>query len=200
MCDVDSESSCSSVKPKAQDAIELGLDFEICDLQAELGHEDVLGGIWFGDKLIKVDQTLDPSTNSRMLGRYRFTLAHEVGHWQLHRKHLMTDPSALSLFEENGKPAFVCRSSEKPPEEWQADRFAACLLMPKRLVFDSWERWRGNPNSASFAELSIEEHDLDGLKAFCRPLAEMFEVSAQAMLIRLQDLKLLVKEKEPQLF
>ena len=67
-----------------EEILEIGLrlDFEICDLQTELGHPDVLGGIWFGDRRIKVDQSLDPSKTPKMLGRYRFTLAHEVGHWR----------------------------------------------------------------------------------------------------------------------
>jgi IrrE N-terminal-like domain len=180
--------------------IGLGLDFEVCDLQAELGHADVLGGIWFGARTIKVDQSLDPSATSKMLGRYRFTLAHEIGHWCLHREHLMNDPAAASLFEQNSAPAFVCRSSEKPPEEWQADLFAACVLMPHKLIIEAWERWRGSPEEAVLTELGIKEDDEMAINSFCRPLADLFEVSAQAMRIRLQKLELLVKEREPKLF
>ena len=180
--------------------IGLGLDFEICDLQTELGHPDVLGGIWFGDRMIKVDQSLDPSSTPRMLGRYRFTLAHEVGHWRLHRKHLMDDPSALSLFVQNCEPAFVCRSSQNPPEEIQANMFAACVLMPRRLVFEAWAQWQGEHDPASLVELGIGEHDEIAMDQFCRPFADKFEVSAQAMRYRLQGLELLVKEKEPRLF
>lgn len=178
----------------------LGLNFEIADLQSDLGHPDILGGIWFGARLIKVDQSLDPTNNPRILGRYRFTLAHEVGHWRLHRKHLMDDPNAASLFEQNSDPAFVCRSSSKPPEEWQADRFAACVLMPRRLIFEAWERWQGKPDEVSLDELGIDENDESAMDSFCRPFADLFEVSAQAMRYRLQGLDLLVKEKEPRLF
>ena len=180
--------------------IGLGLSFEISDLQVELGLPDVLGGIWFGAQLIKVDQSLDPTNNRRLLGRYRFTLAHEIGHWRLHRQHLMDDPAAASLFEEKDKPAFVCRSSSKPPEEWQADQFAACLLMPRRLVFEAWERWRGTPDPVALTELEITPDDESAMDAFCRPIADQFEVSAQAMRYRVQGLELLVKEKEPRLF
>ncbi len=185
-----------------EDILELGikLDFEVADLRSELGHEDVLGGIWFGARLVKVDQSLDPTRNSRLLGRYRFTIAHEIGHWRLHREHLMNDPSAASLFEQKDTPAFVCRSSSKPPEEWQADQFAACILIPRRLVFEAWERWRGTRDEAALADLNIDPDDDIALDAFCRPLADLFEVSAQAMRIRLQGLELLVKEKEPRLF
>jgi len=185
-----------------EDILELGLklDFEIADLRSELGHDDVLGGIWFGARLVKVDQSLDPTNNSRLLGRYRFTIAHEIGHWRLHREHLMNDPSMASLFEQNDIPAFVCRSSSKTPEEWQADQFAECILMPRRLVFQTWERWRGEPDEVALTDLTIDPDDEIALDAFCRPMADLFEVSAQAMRIRLQGLGLIVKEKEPRLF
>lgn len=185
-----------------EDILELGLklDFEIGDLRGTLGHDDVLGAIWFGDRLIKVDQSLDPTRNSRLLGRYRFTIAHEVGHWRLHRQHLMNDPSAAMLFEQDGTPAFVCRSTAKPSEEKQADMFASCVLMPRRLVFEAWEEWRGSRDEVALADLAFNPDDEIALDAFCRPLAERFEVSAQAMRYRLEKLELIVKEVEPRLF
>ena len=178
----------------------LGLAFEVCDLQSEFGHTDVLGGIWFGSRIVKIDQSLDPTIDARMLGRFRFTVAHEIGHWELHRHHLMNDPSAASLFDESDTPAFVCRSSDRPAEEVQANHFAACLLMPRPLVHDAWAKWRGSPDPVSLQELNINPSDEVALDAFCRPLAERFEVSAQPMRYRLEAIGLLVKEHEPQLF
>jgi hypothetical protein len=56
-------------------------------------------------------------------GRARFTAAHELGHWSLH--------TGAKIFartsNDKGLPAF--RSSE-----WQADMFAAELLMPRWLI------------------------------------------------------------------
>lgn len=187
--------------------LHLGLEFFITDLQSELGHPDVLGAIWFGDRVIKVDQSLDPQRYPRMRGRYFFTLAHEVGHWQLHRHHLMNDPSAASLFEANSEPAFVQRSSSKPTEEWQADYFAGCVLMPRRMVLDAWHAWRQTDVPVAITELAIPDFHKDrqanenmAMEQFCKPLAEQFDVSAQAMRVRLQQLELLVKEVEPRLF
>jgi len=187
--------------------LHLNLAFSIADLQAELGHPDVLGGIWFGDRMIKVDQSLDPSITPKLLGRYRFTLAHEVGHWRLHRQHLMADPSAKSLFEANCEPAFVQRSSANPPEEIQANAFAACVLMPHQLVYDAWSRWRGNDMPVAISDLPVGNYHTDSkanreiaMDQFCKPLAERFEVSAQAMRYRLQKLELLVNKVQPRLF
>jgi len=192
-----------------EELLELHLELAFClaDLQTELGHEDVLGGIWFGDRMIKVDQSLDPSITPRLLGRYRFTLAHEVGHWRLHRQHLMDDPSARSLFEANCEPAFVQRSSVSSPEEIQANAFAASVLMPRQMVYDAWLQWRGSDKPVAISDLPVGDFHGDrkadevmAMDRFCRPLAEQFEVSAQAMRYRLQKLDLLVRQVQPRLF
>jgi Zn-dependent peptidase ImmA (M78 family) len=70
-------------------------------------------------------------------GRYRFTLAHELGHWRLHRHHLLALQNQPSLFAShpgaNGPTMTTLNravTSLKPPrEEIQANRFAAALLV-----------------------------------------------------------------------
>ena len=76
-----------------------------------------------------------------MEGRYRFTLAHEGGgHWRLHRHLFAKDPAQASLFGGPAAPSVVCRSSQaKERVEWQADFYASCLLMPRKLVFAAWD-------------------------------------------------------------
>jgi len=187
--------------------LHLGLDFCLADLRTELGHPDVLGGIWFGDRLIKVDQSLDPSIQPKLLGRYRFTLAHEVGHWRLHRQHLMDDPSARSLFEANCEPAFVQRAGDDAPEEFQANAFASRALMPQQMVYEAWAQWRGSHDPVAIADLDVGDYHADrqaneqvAMERFCKPLAREFDVSAQAMRIRLEKIELLVKEVQPRLF
>jgi len=114
--------------------LHLKLAFAIEDLRALLSVDDVLGAIWFTAKEVRVDAHLDPSLNPTMLGRFNFTLAHETGHWRLHRQYYQEDPNQGKLFDGRGQPAFVCRSSQKPPAEWQADFFAGCMLMPREVV------------------------------------------------------------------
>ncbi|MGH6893807.1 MAG: hypothetical protein ACREEP_16280 [Dongiaceae bacterium] len=47
---------------------------------------DILAAIFFDDRRIVIDESLDPEENPAKEGRYRFTLAHEGGgHWRLHR-------------------------------------------------------------------------------------------------------------------
>lgn len=84
--------------------VQLKLTFEIDDLRGTFGSPDVLGAIWFKNGLIKVDASLDPHTYPQMLGRFRFTLAHEIGHWRLHRQLYREDPSQAHLFGGHGHP------------------------------------------------------------------------------------------------
>lgn len=192
-----------------EDIIELHLKlaFKIEDLQALLHVDDVLGAIWFKEKEIGVDVRLCPTTNPQRLGRYRFTLAHETGHWRLHRQYYQEDPNQGKLFDGRGQPAFVCRSSMKPPAEWQADFFAGCLLMPRDVVRSTWHAWRGNLDPVSVQQLSAvsistnaKENENASMERFCRPLAGQFEVSAEAMRIRLECLGFLLREVPNTLF
>ncbi len=73
--------------------IHLKLTFELKDMAALLGHGDVHGALWINQKLVGVDQSLDPSVYPNMLGRFRFTLAHEAGHWRLHRQYYLQNPN-----------------------------------------------------------------------------------------------------------
>ena len=183
--------------------LQLGLTVELDDLRAMFGCEDVLGAIWFKDGLVRIDRSLDPHENPSMLGRFRFTLAHEAAHWRLHKALYREDPDQAHLYGGRGTPAFVCRSSEKPPVEWQADRFASFLLTPRAMVIAAWQDWRGGLDP-----VCLDEHDrgkapelvASMLESICRPLAAQFEVSRPAMRIRLESLGLLLREPSPTLF
>jgi len=187
--------------------LHLGLTYEVEDLCGRFGSADVLGAIWFNENIIRVDASLDPSKHPQMLGRFNFTLAHEIGHWRLHREHLRNDPNEATLFEDNGEPAFVCRSSAKPREERQADMFASCLMAPRAMVRKAWATWRSSDDPVAVTQLDVvdfldsrQANERAAMEKFCKPLAARFDMSAQAMRIRLETLELLVKEIEPRLF
>ncbi|UEM16575.1 ImmA/IrrE family metallo-endopeptidase [Bradyrhizobium barranii subsp. barranii] len=127
--------------------LKLGIEFD--DMHRLLNHPrsglgrdpDILGAMFFDERRIVIDESLDPEENPSMEGRYRFTLAHEGGgHWRLHRHLFAKDPAQVSLFNEPAPPSVVCRSSQaKEPIEWQADFYASCLLMPRKLVMAAWD-------------------------------------------------------------
>jgi hypothetical protein len=97
----------------------------------------------------------------RSPGRGRFTVAHELGHWYLH---------ATDTGDENFQR--FCRGPDlraKRHQEGEANRFAACLLMPEELL----------------REYAAESHFNLAL------LGKRFDVSVPAMRLRLTTLGLL---------
>lgn len=186
----------------------LQIDLRFGKLSEELSQPDVLGAIWINEKEIKIDESLDTTVNPRAEGRYQFTVAHEAGHWVLHR-HQFLESIAPSFFDGPSRPTYVCRTSKKKePIEIQSDTFASFLLMPKHLVLLAWERLFGStePYIAvdEIADLSkgwgqIEERQPTVGRA--KQMAQLFNVSGQAMQIRLCGLGLIRTEKpEPNLF
>jgi len=187
----------------------LDLQFSLDDLSKMLDIPDVLGATWILDRRVVIDQTLDPSEHPKKEGRYRFTVAHEIGHWELHRHAYLGEARQGGLFGQVAKPSIVCRArSKKDPLEWQADTFAGYLLMPKEMVFQAWREVQGGLDpyvavdeiSDLSARWGLAEDETPTVSA-ARDLAQRFQVSGQAMQIRLVGLGLiLTKTPEPGLF
>jgi Zn-dependent peptidase ImmA (M78 family) len=172
---------------------------------------DILGAIFFEQKRIVIDESLDPDANPAKEGRYRYTAAHEVGHWRLHRGLFGKDAAQTSLLDAN-TPSVICRTSQaKARIELQADLYASCVLMPRKLVFATWDEafpdrkqrvlQPSEPIDHPFVEImrlesripfaAFTENDDPALESFATPFAEKFLVSPIAMRIRLEKLGLL---------
>jgi predicted transcriptional regulator len=63
--------------------------------------------------------------------RRRFTIAHELGHWRLHRD---AEESAVFCRAGSIAPEDTNARAPVPPAEDEANAFAAAVLMPARLV------------------------------------------------------------------
>lgn len=179
---------------------------------------DIFGAIWLDRGKIVIDESLDPEERPSIEGRYRFTLAHEGGgHWRLHRGLVRADSHQGSLFIDAANPTVVCRSSQaKERVEWQADFYASCLLMPRNLVMRAWRDRFGdlrpyvfdwersswfNPGLQIDGEEVTKKNvyllaDFD-FREIAQPFAHQFNVSVQAMCIRLEKFGLLLR-REPQ--
>jgi hypothetical protein len=183
----------------------LGLNLEFLDMQGLFGVDDVHGALWVNDRKVGIDQRLDPSENPSKLGRFRFTLAHEAGHWRLHRHLFLHRASQQNLLPDSApRPEYICRSSDKSPMEYQADRFASCLLMPKEMVKRAWHEWRGDMTPMYLADVRAEANrditDELVLENAIRPFAAIFQVSCEAMRIRSEGMGFLMRAREPSLF
>jgi Zn-dependent peptidase ImmA (M78 family) len=168
----------------------LDLDLRFVNLESRLKRKDVLGAIWIEEKRVAIDDSLDPTSYPSKVGRYRFTLAHEVGHWALHRSYFFARAQQAGLFGDPEEPSIVCRDGDSQPIEWQANAFAAHLLMPRQMVYEAWEQQQGTlkPYDAS-DEVGHPAPIPNGFSVptveIARQLARYFHVSAQAMQIRL---------------
>jgi Zn-dependent peptidase ImmA (M78 family) len=190
----------------------LELDFGFDDFSASQHGAGTLGAMWVAERRVRIDESLDPTVHPAREGRYRFTVAHETGHWELHRPLFLARAQQPSFFDREPDPNIVCRApapqAKKEPIEWQADTFAGFLLMPKATVMHVWESMHGTPDpyfaATEIAVLSAKwslAEDRTPTVGVAREMAECFHVSAQAMQIRLLDLGLIrVTEREPELF
>ncbi|HET6252971.1 MAG TPA: ImmA/IrrE family metallo-endopeptidase [Puia sp.] len=107
--------------------------------------------------------------------RQRFTISHELGHFMLHCKETLMD----TLFIDKD---FIVKyrsdrkySHEEIRHEWEANEFAAELLMPRDLIW---------------AEMVKKEYENLSEIEFIEKLAKVFDVSVPAMTIRANNLDL----------
>jgi Zn-dependent peptidase ImmA (M78 family) len=123
-----------------EDIIERGLNLKrgCLEFKDNMIYSDILGATYVKQRLLCVNKKL---LKNKFEGRLNFTWAHEAGHWVLHRQFV--------VLEKPSDPAggkILCRTKDsKKPMEWQADYFAACLLMPYKFVHRAFEeafgRW-----------------------------------------------------------
>ncbi|MGB7541899.1 MAG: ImmA/IrrE family metallo-endopeptidase [Burkholderiales bacterium] len=136
----------------------------------------------------------------------RFTGAHELGHWTLH-------PSSVTFHRD--LPIKGLERKARDPREREADYFAACFLMPAKLVanvfrsmfrtnnpfeFDDTTAFHLRPNDTeSLLTPDVDSYDREvalatarsfGGRHFEKSLAQLFQVSVATMAIRIRELKL----------
>lgn len=133
--------------------------------------------------------------------RERFTKAHEVSHWICHRSLHSSDKLP---YEFRKLPYVACRNTnieqykysdefkrtELEWEEWQADKLAAALLMPKdSFITVSQAYMKKHGLSEGFL---IKGYDEVLSKKIIAEIAKFFMVSKQAAQIRMSQLGLIV--------
>jgi Zn-dependent peptidase ImmA (M78 family) len=173
----------------------LGLEIHYVDLEKIMGSRDVLGATYSKSRRILINERLFELGSE---GRLAFTCAHEAGHWVLHRRYA---DSRAKDGQEND--AIVGKAADaRDPIEWQADYFASCLLMPENQVNEVFEKICGIPPVVIRAERrALEECSCEAFAqqwpyiaaAMCEA-GGFSNVSRQAMIIRLQDLGLIVNK------
>lgn len=132
-------------------------------------------GFEFGDDIsgilvIKDDIGSIGYNKSHPKSRQRFTIAHELGHYLLHKddKELFVDKDFIIKFRSN-----VEYTQLELKQEREANIFAAALLMPKKFIVE---------------ELNKDEYSSLTEQEVIKKLAETFKVSVEAMTYRISDI------------
>lgn len=132
--------------------------------------------------------------DSPNIGRYRFTCAHELSHWELHKdlyfktnKKIRENCGIKCLnrdVEDSFNKSIILNKQDWL--EWQADFLAASLLMPMPTVKICFESKRKEVNCNKIGTSSLDIN-----KQVIKEMSSFFQVSEQSMLIRLKNLKLI---------
>jgi hypothetical protein len=155
----------------------LGIKFGVADL-SHLGP-NVLGAVFVAQNEILVSDSI-----LNQEGRFRFTVAHELGHLTLHSK------VAMSFHETTDESHFVNRRIER-----DADRFAAAFLMPTPLLAREFTSFCQSANIDPVKVLpAVAAGEERAIRAFqdsiVPKLAHRFAVSKSAAICRFADVQL----------
>lgn len=142
------------------------------DLGAQVVYKDLEDSV-SGFLFIKGTRKIIVVNKNHPENRKRFTLAHELGHLCLHAEGSTED---LFMDKKQVYNRNIASGSGMNPQEIEANRFAAALLMPKHLILTALEEER------HFLEDCGGENDSLGT------LARKFQVSEQALSNRLSSL------------
>jgi len=110
--------------------IEINFDADLGSVTS--GNEKVLGKFVFDPRAILIDRSLQQD-----IGPFNFTFAHEIGHLVLHRKLKLKadfDPDEISDTKHDLITSKKILTTPHDWIEWQANKFASSLLMPRPTV------------------------------------------------------------------
>lgn len=152
--------SCTPIDLIAEKTLKLQIKF--ANLNEDL--EGVLGALDISNKTIWIDNSLSDDDNFTLMSRCNFTIAHEFGHYILHKKLYNEENIQLYHYGDN-------QTSAIKNMEIQADRFASYLLMPTIPLI----RKLSSINQNQPFETTLFE------------LTRFFKVSKEAMVIGLKN-------------
>jgi Zn-dependent peptidase ImmA (M78 family) len=140
-----------------QIAQELGVIIKVASLNTGVSGQIKLEG---GQYVIRVNR-------HEARERQRFTIAHELAHFFLHKQIIDSSPDGI-------RDNVLYRSGEPEHIEFEANRLAADIVMPVKLVQDALQK----------------DYDSIVVEATIEGLAAKFQVSKAAMEIRLSTIAL----------
>jgi len=165
-----------SVPVPIERIVEIDLQISIVPIKGLLVRESI-------DAFLSCDFTelyIDHDHYMGQTNRSRFTLAHEVGHYVLHR-----DVVAQITSIEQLRRFILGEGTGRAVYEIHADNFAGCLLMPRDQVRAEYDIQKKTVEDR-FRSARLEIPDKSTLVSFmANEIARKFDVSPKAAEIRL---------------
>ncbi|HAM87970.1 MAG: hypothetical protein US83_C0001G0088 [Candidatus Falkowbacteria bacterium GW2011_GWC2_38_22] len=162
--------------------VKLGIDIIPTPDMMKLCNTDALISSDFTS--INVDN--DWYNDERNMNRLRFSLAHEMGHFVLH-KDIYGSFKIESLDDFYNFIENISQQTYRSME-WQAQTFASYLLVPRDMVRSVYKKiYDEVRQSASMDFSNIEEEFLNDLMSV--PMSKEFGISAEAMFYVLSEYK-----------
>lgn len=159
----------------------LSYEFVFDDLSTRFKAPNILGAINGDECVVYIDEALAEDTKQE--GRFRFTIAHEIGHVVFHVPK-PSDGVQLTLLGMDKSTSIFCREQDFQVSEkfnlieWQANYFASCLLIPRYPILEAIKPFYGSKGIQRYAFNMTEAVPV---------LAKQFRVSNQAMKYRLEE-------------
>lgn len=168
------------------------------NIRANLGHlagRKVRGCFDLKSKTVCIDRCLEPGS-----GQFNFTLAHEIGHFLMHGD---VSPKAIGLklsevIEDGDRDLLLNQLVSDNPRtliEWQANKFASCLLLPKSTFLTAIENEQKKMGiNRNIGKVFIGKNDAD-YSRLIQELGLIYQVSRSVLRIRMQELGVLNSQK-----
>ncbi|WP_311355346.1 ImmA/IrrE family metallo-endopeptidase [Alloprevotella tannerae] len=163
----------------------LAKNFPMIEVRYDNLSQGLLGTIDLRNNIITLSEDIISDTN-----RVHFTLAHEIGHLVLHRKFLRKEFSSVDDYID----VSILSDKNIKRMEYQANVFASYLLLPERkfyyevaLLFKEYSITKGR------LYLDHQLCNRRNVSLILQRLSRKFQVSQQAIAIRLKNEKLLIE-------
>ena len=166
---------------------------------ADLGFvadKKVLGKVNFPSKTLH----LDPSLFDERKVQFRFTAAHEIGHWVLHRYRPLRFTNKEPVQEVVDDEDSICRLESIGPRDWverQANTFAAALVLPSATFHEemvSAQKQIGILKNFGVVFVNSKNYAKSDLIKLLALLAATYGVSKASVEVRLRTLKFMIDE------
>lgn len=166
-----------------ENILEVGLKISIIPspgLQDRGSVDSFISSNW---KSVYVDN--DRYASDKYYRRIRFSLAHELGHFTLHK-------DIFESLEINSIEDYYRFYSECPQEQYnfleaQANKFAGYLLMPCNLLESYKKKYLIEARKKLIGTTLEDIEDIDLIGVIAQDIADIFEVSSQATEIGLKE-------------